>query len=167
MKLPNLLIAILFVLCACQSIPPVRDCKHTDLACDAHAKAGLPPASPVGHSRCLNALDYAGQIVGDGHCVSLIRSCTELGSTSNWRPGKRVRGANLPRGTIIATFDKNKYPNKTGFHAAIFIEHHANGFWVWDQWQGMPVHKRLIRYRQDGAPASNSAQAYRVVLSKQ
>lgn len=115
---------------------------------------------------CSNALDYAGQVVGDGHCVSLIKQCANAPHTSEWRPGKKVRGKNLQQGSIIATFKNGKYPNKAGYHAAIYIEQTNDGIWVWDQWVGKPVHKRLIRFRNDRASASNTAQAYRVVKLK-
>jgi len=66
-------------------------------------------------------------------------------------------------GSIIATFKKGVYPSKTGYHAAIYIKHGEDGIWVWDQWVGKPVHKRLIRTRYDNATASNTAQAYSLV----
>lgn len=115
---------------------------------------------------CPNAHEYKDQVVGDGHCVSLIKQCANAPQTSFWRAGKKVRGQKLQQGTIIATFKNGKYPNKTGYHAAIFIEQTQDGIWVWDQWVGKPVHKRLIRYRNDRASASNTAQAYRVVKLK-
>ena len=30
--------------------------------------------------------------------------------------------------------------------AAIYLYQDARGIWVYDQWQGQPVHKRLIRF---------------------
>jgi len=74
-----------------------------------------------------------------------------------------VLGNTLEPGSIIATFEGGRYPNRRGHHAAIYIEQDENGIWVWDQWVGKAVHKRLIRWRDDSAPASNTAQAYRVV----
>ena len=107
-----------------------------------------------------------GQVVGDGQCVSFIKQCSSAPRTHLWTPGKKVlslpEGAIKP-GSIIATFKNNKYPNVTGYHAAIYIEHNENGIWVWDQWIGKPVHKRFIRTRHDNATASNTAQAYRLV----
>ena len=115
--------------------------------------------------RCANAQVHAGKIIGDGHCVSLIKACSGSPDTKFWRPGKRVlNNPALPSGTIIATFKNARYPNKHGYHAAIYIEHNDEGIWVWDQWQGKSVHKRFIRIRNDSASANNSAQAYRVVL---
>ena len=69
----------------------------------------------------------------------------------------------IAAGTIIATFKNGKYPSVSGYHAAIYISHNEQGIWVWDQWVGKAVHKRLIRFRHDNAPASNTAQAYSIV----
>lgn len=113
---------------------------------------------------CKNPASYAGQQVGDGHCVSLIKLCANAPNTNFWRPGEKVQGRHqLAPGTVIATFKNKRYPNRSGYHAAIYIGQDEQGIWVWDQWLGMPVHQRLIRYRKDQASASNSAQDYRVV----
>ncbi len=112
---------------------------------------------------CHNAEKFAGRKIGDGHCVSLIKHCTSAPLTETWRPAEKVLGTDLPPGTIIATFKGQRYPSKHGYHAAIYIEQDASGIWVWDQWRGKPVHKRLIRVRRDGADPGNTAQAYRVV----
>lgn len=122
----------------------------------SHARSGLICESPQ---------LYANQVVGDGHCVSLIKKCAAAPATPQWRAGKQVLSFKhpLPLGTIIATFKNGRYPNRTGFHAAIYISHDASGIWVWDQWQGKAVHRRLIRTRSDSSTASNSASAYRVV----
>lgn len=115
---------------------------------------------------CHAAHQYAGKVVGDGHCVSLIKQCSDAPNTVDWRPGKQVlkqpAGAISP-GTIIATFENGRYPSRSGYHAAIYISHNQYGIWVWDQWLGMPVHKRLIRTRNDKANPSNSAQNYNIV----
>jgi len=118
----------------------------------------------VSKLRCANAQVHAGKIIGNGHCVSLIKACSDSPDTKFWRPGEKVLSStSLVSGTIIATFKNGRYPNKHGYHAAIYIEHNSEGIWVWDQWQGKSVHKRFIRVRHDGAKANNSAQAYRVV----
>lgn len=117
--------------------------------------------------RCLDAKTYASQVVGTGHCVSLIRNCSGAPHTNRWKPGPYVlsQPANsVESGTIIATFLNGHYPNKTGWHAAIYISHNENGIWVWDQWLGQPVHRRFIRHRVDKATAANKAQDYRIVL---
>jgi len=116
---------------------------------------------------CANPVNYANKVIGDGHCVSLIKRCSGAPDTSEWHPGERVlNSSQLPYGTIIATFKNGRYPNRRGYHAAVYIKHDKQGIWVWDQWVGKPVHKRLIRTRFDNADNSNTAQAYRVVKVK-
>ncbi len=112
---------------------------------------------------CEHAIRWQGQVVGDGHCVSLIKRCTDAPRTALWRPGRKVQGQALLPGTIIATFKGDTYPNVSGYHAAIYIEQTDEGIVVWDQWRGMPVHRRLIRWQNPGAPAANSGTVYRVV----
>jgi hypothetical protein len=58
-----------------------------------------------------------------------------------------VRGnPRIARGTAIATFGSDgSYASQTGNHAAIYLDQDDRGIWVYDQWQGHPVHKRLIR----------------------
>ena len=163
-----MLIAIATSLSACQNTPPQTACQREGVNCNEHATSEYSSKQKIDandYSICRNASSYAGKVVGDGHCVSLIRRCSNLGFTNSWRPGVRVKDSDLLPGTVIATFVGDTYPNTRGYHAAIFIEHQANGFWVWDQWKGKPVHKRLIQYRKDKAPASNSAEAYRAVLN--
>lgn len=116
---------------------------------------------------CHNPERYAGRQIGDGHCVSLIRQCTNAPFTNQWRPGKKVLNATLPAGTVIATFEGQHYPSEHGYHAAIYIAQDSSGIWVWDQWRGTPVHQRLIKIRYDQADPGNTAQAYRVVQLKQ
>ena len=111
---------------------------------------------------CKNAERFQGQVIGDGHCVTLIKLCSNSPNTKQWRAGKKVFGADLASGTVIATFKNDRYPSKTGYHAAIYIDQDKDGIWVWDQWVGKPVHKRLIRWRQYG-PASNNGNEYKVV----
>jgi len=127
-----------------------------------------PPSQAQADSKykCAAAQRYAGNVVGDGHCVSLIKLCSGAPDTKYWRPGARVLSqtpGSIAPGAIIATFKNGRYPSRTGYHAAIYIKHDDNGIWVWDQWLGKPVHKRLIRVRNEGTAASNSAQDYRVV----
>lgn len=113
---------------------------------------------------CREAHQWRGQIVGDGHCVSFIKRCTKAPRTANWRPGEIVQGRELVPGTIIATFDGQNYPSRTGYHAAIYISQDKSGIWVWDQWQGKPVHQRLIRWHNRFASNANKGSSYRVVL---
>lgn len=113
--------------------------------------------------RCDNFEHYNGKVIGDGHCVSLIKHCTGIANTSLWRPGEKVVGNNIEPGTIIATFKKNRYANKSGFHAAIYVSQNENGVVVFDQWQGQPTHKRLIRFENKGID-SNNADSYHVII---
>jgi hypothetical protein len=135
-------------------------------ACSDKSKPIINDSSTRAMSQliCQSASNYKDRVIGDGHCVSLIKRCSGAPPTSLWRAGTQVLASNLQPGTVIATFIDNRYPNHTGHHAAIYIRHDDNGIWVWDQWVGKPVHRRLIRTRTDNASAGNTAQAYRVVL---
>jgi len=135
-------------------------------ACSDKLKPVISDSSTIGLPQliCQSASDYKDRIVGDGHCVSLIKRCSGAPPTKFWRAGAPVLASDLTPGTVIATFKNNRYPSHTGHHAAIYIEHDERGIWVWDQWVGKPVHRRLIRTRSDNASAGNTAQAYRVVL---
>lgn len=129
-----------------------------------------PPASnshTASRYLCGNAELYQGLVVGNGHCVDLIKRCSGAPATRWWRAGNAVMElppGSIAPGSIIATFRFGRYPNHSGYHAAIYIKHDSAGIWVWDQWLGKPVHQRLIRARHDGAAASNNAFAYRLVL---
>lgn len=35
-----------------------------------------------------------------------------------------------------------------------------NGIWVWDQWQGQPVHERFINSRKGKGDAANDADRF-------
>lgn len=61
--------------------------------------------------------------LGDGNCVALVQALTKVGHTSTWRPGERVMDAvTLAPGTVIATFENGRYPNRqTGNHAALYL----------------------------------------------
>ena len=62
-------------------------------------------------------------LTGDGNCVSLVQKLTDVGHTSRWKPGERVMdGKNIAPGTVIATFENGRYPNRhTGNHAALYL----------------------------------------------
>ena len=79
-----------------------------------------------------------------------------------------MKGATtIARGTAIATFVNGIYPsNKTGNHAAIYLEQDANGLWVYDQWAAKPdkvVSKRLLRFKAGQGSASNDGDAFSVI----
>ena len=68
--------------------------------------------------------------------------------TAAWQEGAQLRGNPLiARGTAIATFESDgSYTSESGSHAAIYLHQDDRGIWVYDQWRGQPVHKRLIRF---------------------
>ena len=112
---------------------------------------------------CNNTGRYEHKVIGNGHCVSLIRACSDAPTTNYWLAGEQVTKSSPKPGTVIATFENGKYPNRIGYHAAVFISQNQDGILVWDQWKGKPVHQRLIRIGNKKTKASNSAQAYRIV----
>jgi len=58
----------------------------------------------------------------DGECVALVQSVTGVGPTSSWRTGPRVVDLlYLNPGTVIAKFVDGRFPNRHGYHAALFI----------------------------------------------
>jgi hypothetical protein len=62
-------------------------------------------------------------LIGDGNCVALVQKLTDVGHTSSWKPGERVLDSkNISPGTVIATFENGRYPNRhTGNHAAFYL----------------------------------------------
>jgi hypothetical protein len=89
-----------------------------------------------------------GRVVGAGHCVDFVKVAAGAPMTVAWQKGAPVRGnPKLPQGTAIATFEADgSYTSESGNHAAIYLYQDDRGIWVYDQWQGQPVHKRLIRF---------------------
>lgn len=64
----------------------------------------------------------------DGECVALVQAVTSVGPTSGWRPGPRVVDLSfLNPGTVIANFVGGRFPNRHGYHAALFIEFGPRG----------------------------------------
>ncbi len=119
-------------------------------------------------------------VVDSGNCVSLIKAYAPglVGqSTLVWREGARVLDSpNLERGTAIATFESGRYPRRNagqGNHAAFFLWHGSDGFWIMDQYRyGNPprlhIGKRFIPKRgknKDGTyrDPSNNAEAFSVI----
>lgn len=111
------------------------------------------------------------QTMGDGDCVTLIKEFTSAGPTMRWRAGAEVLNNPAIRpGTAIATFVKGRYPNHpTGNHAAFFLRHGVDGFWVIDQYKGRPfIQSRFISIKNlttNGAfiDPSNNARAFSVI----
>jgi hypothetical protein len=91
---------------------------------------------------------FEGRVVGAGHCVDFVKAAAGVPRTAEWQKGAEVRGyPHIARGTAIATFGSDgSYTSKFGNHAAIYLYQDDRGIWVYDQWQGHPVHKRLIRF---------------------
>jgi hypothetical protein len=91
---------------------------------------------------------FEGRVVGAGHCVDFVKAAAGAPMTVAWQQGATVRGnPSIPRGTAIATFEADGgYTSESGNHAAIYLSQDDRGIWVYDQWQGQPVHKRLIRF---------------------
>ena len=92
--------------------------------------------------------------VGTKQCVALIQTFTDAGMTASWRQGAAVLGNKaMLKGTAIATFVRGRYPNQAhGNHAAFFLRHGPNGFWVMDQWLAdqKKVSRRDILNRRGG-----------------
>jgi len=107
-----------------------------------------------------------GKVVGNGQCVTYVKHVSGAPASSLWEQGQAVRGAMLPMGTVIATFQDGRYQNAMDgrSHAAIYLSQDETGIWVYDQWFNQPVHKRLIRFRGGQGTANNDGDAYSVVL---
>jgi len=113
--------------------------------------------------------DFAGRSVDTGHCVRFCQVATPgLPHTSQWRKGRKVRGGEVPAGTVIATFNsQGRYANALdgSSHAAILIAEQDDGLLVWDQWVGHPVQRRVIRFRDGHGTAANDGSRFYVVES--
>jgi hypothetical protein len=115
-------------------------------ACASHPPPGAPGSG--GTYLAAHPEAFEGSVVGAGHCVDFVKAAAGVPRTSAWRRGSQVRGnPDVARGTAIATFEADgTYTNETGNHAAIYLYQDDRGIWVYDQWQGRPVRKRLIRF---------------------
>ncbi|MFH5252912.1 hypothetical protein CFB52_003590 [Burkholderia sp. AU18528] len=118
------------------------------------------------------AAELAGEpLQGDGECVALVKVHTKVGATSGWRPEKTVKGDSTIRpGTVIATFENERYPNKSyGNHAAFYLSQDSKGIYVIEQWRSLSkIRKRHIRFQgkdRNGRyiDPSNNADAFSVV----
>lgn len=112
--------------------------------------------------------------VGSHHCVPLVQHYAKAPLAGTWRKGALVKGStDIKKGTAIATFVDDKYPNNpTGNHAALYMKQDNTGILVMDQWakdQKKPnVSSRWIRFKgmQNGKliePLSNNGDAYYVI----
>lgn len=112
---------------------------------------------------CENISRFVDKKVGNGECVDLLKACAKTPNTTAWQEGKSVWGNSIPTGTAIATFKGSKYPNKSGYHAAIYVSQDEKGIYVWDQWRGKNVHLRLIRFDNFKKKPGNDASRYNVI----
>ena len=113
--------------------------------------------------------ELLGTAVDTGYCVEYVKKVTGVPLTTQWRPGRKVQGATgIPSGTAIATFEADgTYTSKTGNHAAIYLSQDENGLWVYDQWRGHKVAKRLIRFgggkNSRSGSKSNNGELFKVI----
>jgi hypothetical protein len=112
--------------------------------------------------------------IGDGECVTLIRTLTPSlkdRPTSSWKQGARVLGnKDVKPGTAIANFVNGKWPGlNKGNHAAFYLRQDHHGIWVIDQWVGKsPIASHSIPsrgVRKDGSYPlmSDNADAFFVI----
>jgi hypothetical protein len=119
--------------------------------------------------------------VGTTHCVALVQVYAGAPNHRSWKAGESVLGnASIRIGTAIATFVKGVYQSKSsGNHAALFLRHGVNGFWVMDQWRddrpasenkkptisSRFITSRRLKQKKDGSwpDASNNADAYQII----
>jgi hypothetical protein len=91
---------------------------------------------------------FEGRVVGAGYCVDFVKAAAGVPLTAAWQEGAEVHGnPHIAPGTAIAPFESDgSYTSESGNHAAIYLYQDDHGIWVYDQWRGQPVHKRLIRF---------------------
>jgi len=126
------------------------------LAVGSACASSEPAAVPRADGRYIAARPEAfeGRMVGAGYCVDFVKAAAGVPRTAAWQEGAEVRGnPHIARGTAIATFESDgSYTSESGNHAAIYLDQEDHGIWVYDQWRGQPVRKRLIRF--EGGSAS-------------
>ncbi|MYM88598.1 BPSL0067 family protein [Rugamonas sp. FT82W] len=86
--------------------------------------------------------------VGDGECVTLIKTFTDAGWTGRWKQGAAVVGnKNIVRGTAVANFVDGKWPGRNhGNHLAFYMGQVSDGIYILDQWPDKnKIGKRFIR----------------------
>jgi hypothetical protein len=107
-----------------------------------------------------------GEAVGSGHCMAHVQAVADVTHSSTLRQGSRVRGNDVPPGTVIGTFNATgRYANATdgSSHVAILVAQKPAGLLVVDQWLGQRVHERLIRFKGGNGPACDDGDQYHVV----
>lgn len=125
-----------------------------------------PATASGGPYICADPESMEGKSIGDGHCVKFVQACAGAPRTASWEEGTKVQGSTgIAKGTVIATFEDGKYPNRsTGNHAAVYMSHDEKGIVVYDQWKGQPVHSRVIRFRNGKTISSNDGSWFSVVM---
>jgi hypothetical protein len=111
-----------------------------------------------------NLSHYSHNVVGNGQCVALVQSWAGAPSTAIWTEGIKVKGhgAEIEKGTVIATFEHGHYPNHaSGNHAAIYLWQDDHGIHVIDQWKGHAPSERTLSFR--GIGGSDDGDAFSVV----
>lgn len=86
--------------------------------------------------------------VGDGQCVTLVKTFTKAGWTGRWKQGAQVIASkNIAVGTAIANFENGRWPGKShGNHSAFYIGQISDGIYILDQWPDKKrIGKRFIR----------------------
>jgi len=146
-----------------RSASGVRRLTMVALLFGAAACAGGPSPPGAGGTGPYFALQpeaFTGRVVGSGECVDFVKIVAGAPQTTAWRKGVEVRGnPHIVPGTAIATFGPDgTYTNESGNHAAIYLHQDDRGLWVYDQWQGQPVQRRLIRF-QGGSGASQGSKS--------
>jgi hypothetical protein len=99
---------------------------------------------------CPNPEAWKDKVIGNGQCVTFVKSATGAPPAALWRQGQAVaKNFTLARGTAIATFDAHgRYPNLPhGNHAAIYDSQDGTGIWVWEQFTGQRVRKKHYPFK--------------------
>jgi hypothetical protein len=110
-----------------------------------------------------------GDVVESGHCMRHVQVVAGVTHSSTLRRGARVRDTDVPRGTVIGTFnDAGRYPNSMSgdSHVCILLEKLPEGLRVVEQYIPHPVGERTIRYKAGAGPAVDDADRYFVVETK-
>lgn len=106
--------------------------------------------------------------IGDQQCVTLVRALAGTPRTAEWRPGGLVEGAELPRGTAIATFGPDgRYTNQTATaHAAIYLYQTAAGIRVLEQYANNPPHEYTYPFKSGKFPVNDGRNYYVIEAGK-
>lgn len=104
----------------------------------------------LGSEKIMQKEPTEGKVYGSGQCVAFVQEYADIGPTSLWKRGQKVKGNSIAKGTPIATFNSQGiYTNSTdgSSHAAIFWSQDDNGITVYDQWKGQSCQKESFASR--------------------